>query len=86
MPHQSPSEVDINYEAFIAELPSILPERRGQFALLHRRKIVEYYSSAVEAATEGYRKFGEEAYSVQEVTDEADNLGFYSYAGGAGQA
>jgi hypothetical protein len=86
MSHQSPSEVDINYDAFVQQLPTILEGRRGQFALLHQREIVDYFASAIEAATEGYHRFGEGSYSVQEVTDEADSLGFYSYAGGAGQA
>ena len=86
MAHQAPSEVDTNYEAFVAQLPNILEGRRGQYALLHRREIIGYYGSAIEAATDGHRRFGEGGYSVQEVTDEADNLGFYSYAGGAGQA
>ena len=86
MAHQAPSEVDANYEAFVAELPKILDCRRGQYALLHRRQIVEYHESALDALTEGHRRFGEGDYSVQEVTDESDSLGFYSYAGGAGQA
>jgi hypothetical protein len=86
MAHNAPSEVDSNYDAFVAQLPNILDRRRGQYALLHQQQIVEYYDGALEAASEGYRRFGEGAYSVQEVTDESDNLGFYSYAGGAGQA
>lgn len=86
MPHQTSSQVDLNYDAFVAQLAEILERRRGQYALLHAGEIVEYFSSAVEAATEGHTKFGEGAYSVQEVTDESDNLGFYSYAGGAGKA
>lgn len=80
------SEVDRNYEAFVGKLPEILTRRRGQYALLHDREIVSYHNSALEAAVEGHRRFGEEGYSVQEVTDEADNLGFYSYAGGTGTA
>lgn len=83
---QQPSEVDRNYEAFVAQLPSILASRRGQFALLHTGEIVEYFGSAVAAAIEGHLRFGDGAYSVQEVTDEADDLGFYSYAGGTGNA
>ena len=86
MPQQTTSQVDLNFDAFVAQLPDILDSRRGQYALLHEGKIISYFGSALEAATEGHRKFGEAAYSVQEVTDESDNLGFYSYAGGAGQA
>jgi hypothetical protein len=86
MAHQAPSEVDANYESFVAELPRLLAARRGQYALLHQRQIVGYHGSALDAVTEGHLRFGEGAYSVQEVTDESDSLGFYSYAGGTGQA
>ena len=86
MTQQTPSQVDLNYEAFVAQLPQILDRRRGQYALLHEGEIVDYFGSALDAAIEGHGRFGEGAYSVQEVTDESDNLGFYSYAGGAGQA
>lgn len=86
MAHAAPSEVDRNYEAFLAQLPQILARHAGQYALIHQQRIVDYYQSALEAMTEGFQKFGEGAYSVQEVTDESDNLGFYSYAGGTGQA
>jgi hypothetical protein len=86
MAHHAPSEVDTNYEAFVALLPNILERRRGQYALLHQGQVSGYYGSALDAATDGHRRFGEGAYSVQEVTDESDNLGFYSYAGGTGQA
>lgn len=84
--NHEPDEVDRNYEAFIAELPSILPHHQGQFALLHDRHVVTYCGSALAAMVEGVTRFGEGRYSVQEVTTDCDNLGFYSYAGGSGQA
>jgi hypothetical protein len=86
MAQRAPSEVDSNYEAFLVLLPTIIQHHYGQYALLHEREIVGYYGSALEAARDGFRSFGEGAFSVQEVTAESDNLGFYSYAGGAGQA
>ena len=73
MAHQAPSEVDTNYDSFVAQLPEILERRRGQYALLHSGRIIGYHGSAIEAATEGYRAFGEGGYSVQEVTDESDS-------------
>jgi hypothetical protein len=53
---------------------------------LYKQQIVSYFNSAIEAMTEGHRQYGEGEYSVQEVTDEIENLGFYSYAGAALQA
>ncbi len=86
MAHEAPTEVDRNYEAFVAQLPDIIRSHSGQCALLHSEQIVGYFESALEAVMEGYRRFGQGGYSVQEVTTESDNLGFYSYAGGTGQA
>jgi hypothetical protein len=79
-------EIDKNYDAFKKELPSLLKSRRGQFVLMHSQQTVDFFNNASRAFTEGFLRFGEGAFSVQEVTDEPDNLGFYSYAGGAGQA
>lgn len=80
------SEVDLNFDAFRGMLPDLLQEAPGKFALLHQEKLIELFDSSIAAFIEGARKFGEQQYSVQEVTQQSDNLGFYSYAGGAGQA
>lgn len=79
-------EVDRNYDAFISQLPDILPDHRGQYALLHNQSIVAYCGNALAAMVEGVKRFGEGRFSVQEVTTDRDNLGFYSYAGNSGQA
>ena len=81
-----PDEVDRNYAAFEKELPSLLQVRPGKFALMHREKIVDFHDTAKIAVTQGMLKFGAGSYSVQEVTTQPDDLGFYSYAGGALQA
>ena len=79
-------EVDRNYEAFIALLPDILSRHRGQYALLHNQNIVTYFGNSLSAMVEGMRQFGDGRFSVQEVTTEKDNLGFYSYVGVSGQS
>jgi hypothetical protein len=80
------TESERNYAAFISQLPDLVDTHGGQFALLHAQKVVEYFESAADAVIEGTRRFGRGQYSVQEVTDEIENLGFYSYAGGPLQA
>ena len=80
------SEVDLNFDAFCGMLPELLQKAPGKYALLHKERLVELYDSSVAAFIEGARQFGEQMYSVQEVTQQSDNLGFYSYAGGTGQA
>ena len=80
------SEVDLNFDAFCSMLPDLLQKAPGKYALLHQKKLIDLYDSSIAAFVEGARKFGEQRYSVQEVTQQSDNLGFYSYAGGTGQA
>ncbi len=80
------TEVDRNFEAFATMLPELLQRAPGKYALLHREKLAGLYDKALDAFIEGVQRFGENEYSVQEVTQQSDNLGFYSYAGGAGQA
>jgi len=79
-------ETERNYAAFMSQLPDLLEKFCGQFALMHGQEIDGFFQSALDAIAVGHEKFGEGGYSVQEVTDEIENLGFYSYAGGAGQA
>ncbi len=86
MTQLSDTEVDRNFEAFAAMLPELLQRAPGKYALLHGEKLIDLYDSALTAFVAGAQKFGETGYSVQEVTQKSDNLGFYSYAGGAGQA
>ncbi len=80
------TEVDNNFKAFINLLPSLLSTNLGKFALLHNEDIVEYFESSIDAFVNGHEKFGSGHFSVQEVTDYVENLGFYSYVGGTGQA
>jgi hypothetical protein len=80
------TEVDSNFEAFKAMLPRLIKGSAGRYALLHNRDLVELFDDSVTAFMAGLEKFGQGAYSVQEVSDQPDNLGFYSYAGGSGQA
>ena len=80
------TQLDLNYFAFRSKLPELLQTHAGKYALLYQQNIVSYFDSAIEALTVGHEKYGEGEYSVQEVTGEIENLGFYSYAGAALQA
>ncbi len=71
--------VDANYEAFNKRLPELLKTNPGQFALLRDEEIIEFFSSAREAAQHGERTFGDGLFSVQEVTGEAVDLGWFSH-------
>jgi hypothetical protein len=73
-------EVDRNYEAFIKELPNIIRDHRGQYALMKDEKIINYFSTAADArmAAEAFIKDG--LFSIQQVTDAPVDLGYFNYA------
>jgi hypothetical protein len=72
-------EVDDNLNAFLAELPKIPQENRGKFALLRHGKIVGYFDSPLDAASAGNLKYTDKLFSIQQVTEAAVDLGYYSH-------
>lgn len=83
---QTPDQVERNYDAFVEMLPELMKSRPGQYALIHDEKIIDFFKESLAAVSTGLRDFGSGNYSVQQVTMEADDLGFYSYAGSSMQA
>jgi hypothetical protein len=73
-------EVDRNFEAFEALLPSILGAYRDKFALMKDGRILGYYSSAEDAGTAASTFIPDGIYSIQKVTNESIDLGFFNYA------
>lgn len=74
-------EVDRNYDAFVRMLASIIDDHRDQLALMRDGEIVGFFETpreALEAATE---QFPDQIFSIQEVTDEPIDLGFWSHVG-----
>ncbi len=72
--------VDKNYAAFRKQLPRLLETHPGQFALLRDEQIIDFFGTAREAAAYAQSNFDDELYSVQEVTDTAIDLGWFSHA------
>ena len=79
-------EMDRNWDAFEEMLPKLMREHAGEFVLLKDQKPVAFRSTSVEAYKEGLSCFGDAPFSVQEVTDQPEDLGFYSHVGSALQA
>lgn len=77
---------DQNFLKFQELLPTILGDHRGQHALLHSGDIKGYFSSSLEAVKAGLERFGEGQFSVQQVGDQIDDLGFFSHVNSALQA
>ncbi len=74
-------EVERNYATFVKELSTLLATHRGKFALMRAGKIVEFFDTARDAHIAGRELYKADGlYSVQEVTDVAADLGFFSHA------
>lgn len=73
-------EVDRNFAFFQAELPKLLPTSRGKYALIRAEKIEGVYETVLDAQTAGTRQFKDGLFSIQQITDEAKDLGLFSHA------
>lgn len=74
-------EVDRNYDAFMDMLESIIAEHRHELALMRDGKIVSYFNTPRELLVAASERFPDGIFSVQEVTDEPIDLGFWSHVG-----
>jgi hypothetical protein len=72
-------EIDRNYEAFMGMLGTILNDHRDQLALMREGRIVGYFNKPGEAYRAGVERFPDGVFSIQEVTDEPLDLGFWSH-------
>ena len=74
--------VKTNYEAFTRMLPDLLKTHPGQFALMRDGEIADFFPSARKASQHGETAFDDGLFSVQEVTDEVVDLGWFSHVEG----
>ena len=74
-------EVDRNYDAFTRMLGTILREHRDQLALMRDGHIVGYFDTPRQALSAASEQFPDGIFSIQEVTDEPIDLGFWSHVG-----
>jgi hypothetical protein len=72
-------EVDRNYDVFMRMLSSILDDHRDEYALMRDGKIVEFFAKPGDAYRTGVARFPDQIFSIQEVTDEPIDLGFWSH-------
>jgi hypothetical protein len=75
--HQA--EIDNNLEFFLKELPKIAAQR-GKLALIRHQKIINFFDTPLDALSAGTTLYPDKIFSIQQVTDIATNLGYYSYA------
>ena len=72
--------VDRNYEAFRAMLPDLLRTLPGKFVLLRDGEVVESFDTARDALLYAEKAFDDDLYSIQQVTDQVVDLGYFSHA------
>lgn len=72
-------EVERNYDAFTRMLGKLLPEHRNQYALMRGGKVIDFFEKPGEANRAGVERFPDQVFSIQEVTDEPIDLGFWSH-------
>lgn len=77
--------MEVNFQAFEKLLGSLLPSQAGRFAVLHDANLVETFDSLNDAIAVAHDKFIDGNFSIQEVTNEPLDLGFYSHARFEGQ-
>jgi hypothetical protein len=73
-------QVDHNFEAFQALLPTILPVHQNKYALMKDGAAVGFYSTLEDAYMTANQFFRGEPFSVQKVTATPIDLGFFSHA------
>jgi len=72
-------EVDRNYDVFTRKLASLLPDHRDEFALMRDGTIIDFFVKPGDANRAGVERFPDGIFSIQEVTDEPIDLGFWSH-------
>ncbi len=73
-------EVDRNFAFFESELPKLLPQQAGKFALIRDLQIVGFYDTIHDAYTSGTKMYSDNLFSIQQVTKQAVDLGVFSHA------
>lgn len=78
--HDREMEIDQNYDFFQRNLSRFLEEHRGEYALLHRRKVVAWFKQPGDAYRAGLARFPDGLFSIQEADDRPAEIGLTSLA------
>ncbi len=73
-------EIDANYDFLQTTLAILLPAHEGQYALLKSCRIEGFFDKPGDAYRTGISRFGDDLFSIQEITSEPLDLGFFSHA------
>lgn len=73
-------EIDANYDFLQRRLALLLPDHEGQYALLKSCRIEGFFEKPGDAYRAGTAQFSDGIFSIQLITSEPLDLGFFSYA------
>lgn len=73
-------EIDKNFDFIQRNMAAYLPSQEGRYALLRDCCVIEFYDTAASAERAGNQKYGDQPFSIQEITQSTVDLGFFSYA------
>lgn len=71
-------QVDLNYEVFKKRLPELMKTHKGKYLLMKDKEELGFFDSMEEAYKKGLDIDKNENFSIQEVTDEKLDLGWFS--------
>jgi hypothetical protein len=77
--HPLAAEVDRNYDYFQRNLATFMQDHAGEYAVLKARKVVKFFKRPGDAYQYAVSTISDGIFSVQEVTDEPIDLGFFSH-------
>jgi len=73
-------EIDRNLAKFLELLPRLVTDHAGKWALMRHGAVVGFHDSAIDAQIAGNIAFDDQIFSIQPVKEEAEELGYFSYA------
>ena len=73
-------EATRNFEVFLEKLPKLLETDRGKWTLLHQAELIAIFDTYEEAGQAAGELYPNDVYSMQEITDQIVDLGWYSRA------
>ena len=73
-------EVEVNYEAFKAQFGDLYSTHAGEYALMRDGKVVEFFQEFNDAMKTGRLLYSDRVFSVQKVSHEKVDLGYWNHA------
>ncbi len=78
------AEVGLNYQIFLTDLPRLIVDNRGRYAVYRRQRFVDIFDTFSAAVAYGNQRYTDRLFSVQEIDDEPLAVGGLLYAGDTG--